>query len=159
MNKGQIFSTDLLFGMVIIIFGFGLMLALTETSSFDAKHARIEKQLQEKTEVALLLLTSSPIGQCDLNVKLPYSINTEKLTSLGSVALKKALLLEDNNVSISLSGGTTLINETPNTANIISIDLNVFVCDNSTKFSDLNTCLSSTIPCNNLQTLTIKVGQ
>ncbi len=169
MHKGQIFSTDLLFGMVILIFGFGLILALAETSMYDSKHTKNEQQLQEKTELALLLLTSSPIGQCDLNgTKIPYSINKDKFAIINATtqkALKKALLLEDNNVTLSFTGTTRtiLIDELLKNPNIISIDTNVLVCTNSTKFNDLNNCLSAVSPCNNtnisIQTVTLKVGQ
>ena len=170
MDKGQIFSTDLLFGMAIILFGFGLMLMLSETSMYDSKHAMNEKQLQEKTQLALLLLTSSSIGQCDLNgTSIPYSINKSKfatITPTTQIALKKLLLLEDKNVQIELSDGTAPIMDPIGTANIITMDINILVCNNSTKFSDLNNCLSATTSCNNLvtqkiqlQQLRIKVGQ
>jgi len=170
MAKGQIFSTDLLFGMVILIFGFGLMLALAETSMYDAKHTKNERQLQEKTELALLLLTSSPIGQCDLNgTKIPYSINKDKFTIINATTqkqLKKALLLEDNNVNLSFTGTastTTLISELVRNANIISIDANIVVCTNTTTFYDLNNCLSAVSPCTNpkisMQKVTLTVGQ
>ncbi|MFA6064760.1 MAG: hypothetical protein WCW44_00635 [archaeon] len=164
MHKGQIFSTDLLFGMVIIIFGFGLMLTLAETSMYDSKHTINEKQLQQKTELALLLLTSSPIGQCDLNgTLLPYSVNKDKIFSMNSKTLKQALLLSDYNVQLTFSDGNKPIFEQTNTSNIISIDVNALICTNKTTFKDLNSCLSSITPCNTskigMQTITLKVGR
>jgi hypothetical protein len=166
MHKGQIFSTDLLFGMVIIILGLGLMIGLIETSTYDSKHASNEKYFEEKTQLALMLLTSSKVGQCDLNgITLPNSINTDKInSSTDAISLKKSILLQDYNIQLKLSKEGEVIKETLPGTRTIAIDINVLVCNKNTTFLDLNNCLSSTTICDNrplisMQTLTLEVGE
>jgi len=165
MHKGQIFSTDLLFAMVIIVLCLGTIVSAYEFNLYNQKQHTIQKDLKEKTETAIIILTNS-VANCQINdfngrtMSLAYSINTNKLTTLAAnpKTLKEALAIQDLNLQIKLSTSGTILNEVINAQNIVGIDLSVMTCNSSATMSDLNACMTLGT-CNNIkkETLSLKV--
>jgi Na+-transporting NADH:ubiquinone oxidoreductase subunit NqrC len=167
MSKGQIFSTDFLFAMIIITLCLGVIASTYEFNLYNQKQHNSQKELKEKTETAIIILTNS-ISNCeikDLNghdISLAYSINLDKLEELASEPelLKKSLAIQDTNIQIQLSKTGKILEEEINSKNIIALDLSVMTCRDSTTIIDLNECMNFG-ECNSIetQTLNIKVGK
>ena len=154
---------------MIIILGFGLIGAISEYSLYQNKEQTNYNELQEKSETAAIALANSPWSDCNFGTThIAYSINTEKinLNVLDTSDLKKRLGVSDLNVQINLSSGNSI--KFPTTAfsanNVAVIDLNVLWCNNNTRFSDMNKCITTDeTSCNSPNIgrakLTIKVGK
>ena len=160
MNKGQIFSTDFLFAMVLIILGLGVLTSLMEFNQYNIKQKAEYNLIKEKTEAAIIALTNNPDYECDINgIILPYSIDTNKILGATPQEIKQKIGLNDYNIQLTFT--ETLQEELINSKTIISIDLNILACDSSTTFSDLTECMkNANCAKNNFQTkkLTLKVG-
>jgi len=168
MGKGQIFSTDLLFAMVLIILALGALAGIAEFNNYNTKQKTIFSSLKEKSETAAITLTNAPWSSCKINeIPLAYSINQISLDSLISTPLeiKKRLALQDNNVQIVMLGipETYYVNDLMLAKNVVTIDLNVVVCTNLTTYTDINSCMNSPALCNNTnfktKTIRMSVGE
>ena len=167
--KGQLFTTDFLIGMIIVILGFGLMTAQLEFTMYQNKETTNYNELAEKAESATITLSDANWSACDINrTSLAYSIDINKINSLNEHEIKKRIGLTDYNANITLTSPTltkNIITEIITNKNIYSIDLNVLTCTNDANFTDLNYCLnySGAGNCNTnkiwMSTLKIKVGK
>jgi len=170
MYKGQIFSTDLLFAMILMILCLGTIISAYEFNLYNQKQDTLQKELKERTETAIIALTNS-VANCQIEdpsgkfISLAYSININKITTLAlnPKILKETLAIQDTNLQIKLSTSGNILAEGINTQNIVAIDINVITCNSSATMKDLNDCMTSPSPCNNpnikMQTLSLKVGQ
>ncbi len=168
MHKGQIFSTDFLFGMILVILGVGLLLASFEINSYNTKENALRSIMKEKVETAALVLVNNIDFDCNYGgTEIAYSINTDKLNleTTNLIKLKEKLGLSDYNVNISLSTPfVAYVTEILPNDNIIGIDLNVLTCTNAIKYADINKCISTSISsCQStaiqLKKLSIKVAK
>jgi len=168
MHKGQIFSTDFLFAMVLIILGIGLLLGSFELNSYNTKEIALRAEMKEKAETAAIVLTNNIDYDCNIGTtEIAYSINTDKLNieKTNTKKLKEKLGLQDYNINIYIDPPlTAYVSEVLPNVNIIGIDLNVLVCTNAMTQTDLNRCISTSLatcqaPKIQLQKLTIKVAK
>ncbi|MFA5931215.1 MAG: hypothetical protein WC821_02805 [archaeon] len=163
MHKGQIFSTDFLFAMALIIMGFGVLASVGEFNLYNTKQKTEFSLLKERAETGIITFANSPKTSCDFNgTSLAYSINTAKIAGITSADRKKLIALQDGNVTLSLTTTSTTqyLTDSVNYENLISFDVNVLVCDKNINYYDLNLCMT-TASCPNLQrgTLNLKVGK
>ena len=143
MNKGQIFSTDFLIAMVLIILGLGVITSVLEFNQYNIKQKAEYDLIKEKTQSAMIALTNNPSLECDINgILLPYSINTNKFSETPLPELKDKLGLRDYNIQVTFT--EVLSEDQINSKTIISLDLNILACDNTAGFSDLNNCMKTT---------------
>jgi hypothetical protein len=156
MNKGQVFSTDMLIGMVLILLGIGFLGSLMEFNLYNTKQQYNINEFNQKTETAVLTLVNSPWSACYVDgVFLPYSISPAKLKTIGSAGIKQRLGLSDYNVNITIGSGfgtEVIIGDAPNGAQVGAIDLNIIVCHKSAGFGDLNKCMRNGTSCENDKT-------
>lgn len=171
MHKGQIFSTDFLFAMILIILGFGVLTSLGEFNLYNTKQKAEFSLLKEKTQTGIITLANSPNLTCDANtISLAYSIDINKLSELtktNSKNLKNIIALPDNNITLSITSALSgtpqyYVNEETNYENIVLIDVNVLLCNKDLNYYDLNVCMTTTNcvrPSLWKGTLTLKVGE
>ena len=145
MSRGQIFSSDFLFAMILVIFGAGLLFSLFEFRAYDAKENSLSSQFDTKSSSALLTLANSPFFACDLNGISPaFSIDANKISQLSPVSIKHLLGLSDYNVQIAISGiSPPVVFDPISSQKIVALDLNIALCINSPSFADLNSCVAS----------------
>ena len=65
MKKGQIFSLDLLFAMILIVLAIGTTIQLLEQNSFNSKEFQEKMKLKQIGETAAELLLTNPIIICE----------------------------------------------------------------------------------------------
>ncbi len=164
MNKGQIFSVDFLFAMILMIFFLGTLFGIGEIKNYETKEDNIRNELEMKSQAALITLTNSKMFSCenDVNLFMAYSIDKDKLDLITTQKeFKEMLGLADYNLSLLLDGGTVNgKNDIHSGRNIYAIDLNVLYCEGTAKFSDINACIGGS--CNakvEQKKLTIKVSK
>lgn len=170
-TKGQLFATDFLIAMTIIILGLGMLGAASEFNMYQNKELTNYGELQEKAEAAAITLSNSTWSDCNLGAtEMAYSINRDKISALsgGASEVKKRLGVSDYNIQILFDNlplsGFPNDTGTPNSKNIAGIDLNVVLCRNTVAFFDLNKCMNTnlascfSIKINRVK-LTIKVGK
>ncbi|MCX6804203.1 MAG: hypothetical protein NTY48_06600 [Candidatus Diapherotrites archaeon] len=171
--KGQIFATDVLIAISLAILGIGLIASTAEFNLYNKKQNRLGDELIQTTETAAAIITNSTWSDCNFGItETPFSINWKKLQKMSSEQIKQKLSLQGYPVNISLLIGEkgnsiatkSIINDTINTDNISSIDLNVFVCSDAAKDGDLTDCMNRGVTCKNgvvinSGTLTIQVGK
>ena len=173
-NRGQLFASDFLIAMTIVILGFGIIASISEFNLYQNKEQTNYKELQEKAEAAAITLTNSTWSTCAFGTsEAAYSINTDKVGLIATAdALKKRLGIADYNVQITLTEHIIKTDISPanfpktaiNSKNIVAIDLNVMWCKNGAKFSDINACMTQQLfDCTDQNigkgTLSIKVGK
>jgi hypothetical protein len=164
MNRGQIFSMDLLASMIIIILGLGLLTSIGEINFYNTKQKQGFESLKQKTETALIILTNSTKFDCNIEgIELAYSIDENKINLLSEAEIKKELGLKDYNAQI-YTQTRTIINDAMGFDNIASIDINIAYCKNTPIFEDINNCMRSEDgACYDtkllLKTLTLRVGK
>ena len=163
MNKGQIFSIDFLFAMVLMIFFLGMLIGLGEMQNYEKKEQTIRAELETRTQAALITLTNSNDFTCktDLGTHLAYSIDLSKLIPKTNIDTKNNLGLKDYNLSILLDN---IIQTGKDDAhfgkNIYAFDINILQCNGIVNFSDINNCMNDTCSGATKQAkLTIKVSK
>jgi cell division protein FtsI/penicillin-binding protein 2 len=145
-NKAQIFSTDFLLAMIIILLGFGLIANLSELNQYNTKNQANMQTLKEKAETAAIIFTNSNEYDCNYGTtKLAYSINMTKLTAISAVPeeLNKKLALQEYKLLIEIDTIPVVgsVDNFLGPKNIEVIDMNVLICDELTKFSDITKIL------------------
>jgi len=145
-NKGQVFTTDFLLAMTVLILGFGLVGAISEFNMYQNKERTNFAELQEKAQLTAITLANSTWADCNFGTtEVAYSINTDKLAALPapqSTELKKRLGISDYNAMIIIGGTQVVSDDISGSGNIASIDLNVMVCNNTATFADLNSSMN-----------------
>lgn len=161
--KGQLFATDFLIAMSIIILGFGMLGALSEFDMYQNKEASNYNELQEKAETAAITLANAGWANCAVgDVNLAYSINIKSDQTLSSDDIKNLLGLKGYAANITV-GGNSYGNVTDPTAglqNVAVVDLNVLTCQtNNIPFADFKDCLNSGVNGPNCKTGPNKVNK
>lgn len=164
--NGQLFATDFLIAMIIVILGFGIMAAQLELNIYQNKEKTNDNALSERTETAAIALANSEWSACDINgTKLAYSINKDKIALLSENTVKERIGLTDYNAQITLVGKSprNIMTEPITNQNIYAIDIDVLTCTKDANFADLNFCMNSLSVCDTpniwMSTLKIKVGK
>lgn len=156
LNKGQIFSIDFLFAMILVIVSMALLMNAIQFKTYEAKDL-VEKQiLAEKTNAAVIALTEGEFScNFDQNIPLAYSVDINKLldaNKLGADIIKQKLGLADYNIHLTVTrypaGGTTIVNDTLG-ENTFFAEMDILACEKSVdiRFADLNKCLVEGISC------------
>jgi len=166
MNKGQIFSTDFLFAMIMIILGFGILAGIAETNQYNLKEKTLMENIKNKAQTAALTIANSSFADCNLNdTNLAYSINTKKISALTEKEIKQKLGLQDYNAQITLKGtpDRNILANVMNTNNIYITTVKVLVCNETTLPTDILECAKNPGACNSAKaekrTLEVKVGK
>jgi len=145
MNKGQIFATDMLIGMILIILGIGFLGSMMEFNLYNTKQQYLINEFNQKTETAAITLVNSSWSACYVDgTYLPYSISPTKLSAIGATEIKKRIGLSDYNIYIAIGTNAAeeiVINEITNGKQVSAIDLNILVCHKAVGFLDLNNCM------------------
>ncbi len=156
MNKGQIFATDLLIAMTLILLGIGFLGSMMEFNQYNSKQQYNTNEFTQKTEAGVLALVNSPWSSCYVDgTNLPYSINPSKLKTIGAEGIKQRIGLSDYNVNIMIGSGAlteSIISEITDGKQVGVIDLNIIVCHTSAGFADLNKCMRNGTACENNKT-------
>ncbi len=151
MNRGQIFSIDLLFGVIILLLGIGILLGAVEINTYNQKQQIAQENINQKTILAAQVITNSTEWDCNFDqFHAAYSINRDKFgnETLGNTLakLKEKTTLMDYNIKLIL--GTDIIyDEISNSNNIVVFDLNVLTCKNTTDFNMLKNCVITSSIC------------
>ncbi|MFA7133773.1 MAG: hypothetical protein WC122_02230 [archaeon] len=151
MNKGQIFSIDLLFAIVLIIFAIGVLIGSAEINNYNQKQQIIKNNLITKTIIGAEVLTNSSEWNCDLNNTHPaYSINTDlfNLNNFTLNEIKTKANLIDYNIRISLND-EILYEDIEENKDAIIHELDILSCTNQTTFNELKECIDKNENCPN----------
>ena len=166
-SKGQIFATDFLIAMVIIILGFGLIAAASEYTLYQNKEQTNYKILQEKAETTAITLANSDWADCGYGVasaktEAAYSINLSNVNNL-TPPDKKNLAISGYPAKITLTKAvsgvvTTMLDDgLANSKNIAITEINVMWCTNAVTYAELKACMQNPIG-NNCSTANIGKG-
>ena len=151
MSKGQLFSTDLLFGVVLLIFGLGILIGAAEMNMYNQKQELTQNELINKTILAAQIITNSNEWDCNFDTThAAYSINKNKFYEPNFTIenIKQKTNLVDYNIRIVI-GEEVIYNEIQNQKNVIAYDLNILTCNNSTTFNMLKYCMNTGANCYN----------
>jgi len=144
MNKGQLFSIDLLFGVILLIFGTGLLLGAAEINTYNQKQQINHDEIMEKTILAAQVITNSSEWDCNFDgTHAAYSLNRDKfLSTFGNTLekIKQKANLIDYNIRINL-GEEIIYDNIITSKELIVFDLNVLTCTNTTDFNMLKKCM------------------
>ena len=156
-TKGQLFATDFLIAMVIIIIGFGTLAAALEFNMYQNKGTTNYNILTEKSEAAAITLANATWADCNFDTaRVAYSINTDKIDpligALTEAEVKKRLGLFDTNTYILITYPDSTIKNIVTDSlfgekNISTMDLNILTCNNSATFADMNGCMTGAAAC------------
>jgi len=150
-NKGQIFSIDLLFAVILLIFAIGLLLGAAEINNYNQKQQNMNAELIQKTIIGAQVITNSSEWDCNLdNTHAAYSLNLDKFKSTSGNTIEKIKQkanLTDYNIKIVIGELTLYEENLLNLKNAISFDLNILTCTNSTNFNMLKNCMSTNYSC------------
>lgn len=151
MSKGQIFSIDLLFGVILLLFGIGVLINAAEINSYNQKQENTYEELVTKTILAAQVITNSAEWDCNFDeTHAAYSLNKDKfLAASGNTIMnikEKANLL-DYNIRITLGEQPSLYDEIINSKDAIVYDLNILTCNNTTDFNRLRKCMNTNSNC------------
>lgn len=149
MHKGQIFSLDVLFAIVILIFGVGLLIGAAEINFYNYRQALEYKELVQKTITGAQVIANSEKWDCNFsNFHSAYSINKDKFQTTTIKEIKTKTNLTDYNIRISI-GDEMIYSDLLSTTNLVVIDLNILACNNFANFSMLKKCMDLGEICNN----------
>lgn len=144
MNKGQIFSTDLLFGLILVVFGIGVLIGSAEINTYNQQQQINHSSLVKKTITGAEIITNSIEWDCDFNqTHVAYSINTTKFNpknfSLEEIKTKTNLV--DYNIRIMIDEEVIYEDIESATYNMLGQELKIITCTNETKFNELKECI------------------
>lgn len=161
IQKGQIFSTDFLMSMIIIILIIGTIINTMEVNNFQNKEKTTKIIMEQKTNLAFNILLTSKEFNCDINgLHLTNTIDENKLnTNLSKI--KEILGLEEYGLEIKIDNQSkhNSLSQEKNTLNITS---NIKTCTNSSNLNfNLDNCRTTSCFEGHLITKEIKflVGQ
>lgn len=125
-KKGQIMTLDFLIATILVIFSIGMLIGMAELRSYNIKEGIIYQDLKEKSEGALIIISSGSLAGCTTNngTTIPFSFNKDKSFELN----KSSLGLEDYNVSLTVDGFFLINDSMDNVQNIISTELELIEC-------------------------------
>lgn len=149
MNKGQLFSIDLLFGVILLLFGVGVLIGAAEMNMYNQKEQIIHNELVEKTILGAQVITNAQEWDCNFdNTHAAYSLNTDKFFDAANTIekIKQKTNLVDYNIRITL-GETIAYDDVMTPKNAIAYDLNILTCTNDTNFSMLKNCMTTNSDC------------
>lgn len=153
MNKGQIFSIDLLFGVILLLFGIGILISAAEINSYNQKQENTHNELVTKTILAAQVITNSTEWDCNFDgTHAAYSLNKDKfLAESGNtiIKIKEKANLMDYNIRITLGELPPLYDELTDSKDAIVYKLDVLTCNNTTDFNMLKKCMSTDLSCYN----------
>lgn len=153
MNKGQLFSIDLLFGVILLLFGIGILISAAEINSYNQKQENNYNELLTKTILASQVITNSTEWDCNFGeTHAAYSLNKDKFSiAFGNTTTKikeKANLL-DYNIKITIGDTPPLYEELINSKDVVVYTLDILTCNNTTDFNMLKKCMSADSTCYN----------
>jgi hypothetical protein len=149
MNKGQIFSIDMLFGMIVLILGVGVLLGAAEINFYNFSQQIRHDELVQKTITGAQVITNSKYFGCKFGeANTAYSINYDTIRSITLEQLKEKANLLDYNIRLTVSG-EVLFDDIENSKNLVGVDLDILHCTNYATFNGLKECLTSNPTCGN----------
>jgi hypothetical protein len=150
MNKGQLFSIDLLFGVIILIFGIGLLISAAEINTYNQKQENNYTELVNKTILATQVITNSIDWDCNFDkTHAAYSINKDKFLATPGNTIKEKANLIDYNIRITIGELPPIYDEIINSKDAIVYELEILTCNNTTDFNMLKNCMSTNSTCYN----------
>ncbi len=127
MNKGQIFSIDLLFASIIAILLIGVLINVIEIKNYEQKDSILQTDFDLSSEAALNVLLNGKYS-CEFNnINISNSIDRGKLHNSTIEELSKELGLIDKNFEIWTID--TLSNSPIKSKGIIGENANVYEID------------------------------
>ncbi|NMA44421.1 MAG: hypothetical protein GX950_01240 [Candidatus Diapherotrites archaeon] len=140
-QKGQIFSTDFLIAMIIIILIIGVIISAIELRNFEHKEKISKNIMEQKTNLAFNTLITNKEINCNINeLQLINTIDLNKLQNKKN--LKEMIGLDEYEIQIKI-GSQTIGQLTNNDINNkLVIKTKIMSCENSSNLSgiDLNNC-------------------
>lgn len=100
MNKGQIFSIDLLLASIIAILLIGVLINTVEIKNYEQKESILSEELRLSSEAALLNLLNGKYSCKFAYTNLTNSIDFYKLNNAEIIDIEKTLGLLDSNFEI-----------------------------------------------------------
>lgn len=150
MNKGQIFSIDLLFAVILLIFAIGILISAAEINSYNQKQELEHKEITQKTILGAQVITNSTEWDCNFDgAHAAYSLNIDKFLSNENniEKIKQKANLLDFNIRINFGELAPVYDEIITTENTIVYELNILTCTNSTDFNMLKKCMTTNETC------------
>lgn len=159
-DKAQIFTVDVIISIILVILAMGVVSAVAEFNFYNSKQQLLYDSLKQKAETAAIVLANSDWSTCSIgNTNLAYSVNFYKINSVGhEMDIKKKLGLQDYNVQIKI-GGWEILSDSMTSQNVVSVDLNVFYCNQLPPADSILNCLNNARCSDNKQKLSITVGK
>ena len=152
MNKGQIFSIDMLFAIILLIFSIGIIIGSAEINTYNQKQQINQNNLITKTIIGAEVITNSNEWKCDLNnTHLPYSINMNKFntTNFPLEKIKEKANLTTYNIRISINNEIIYNENIEENKDLIVHELEILTCTNQTTFNELKECIDKNENCPN----------
>ncbi len=119
-------TTDLLFALILVIFSLGTLIGISELRMYELKEDMIYKDVLEKSEAGLIVLSGGGLVGCEdgNGLFLPFSFDETKK----SLLTKKNLGLEDYNVILKIDNETVFTDNLNDTKNVISTKISLVKC-------------------------------
>lgn len=147
MHKGQVFSVDMLFGIILLIFGIGILIGAAEINFYNYRETLEQKEILQKAIIGAQIFSNSEELDCYFSdMHLPYSINREKLVLMDIEGIKQKTNLTDYKIQISINE-EVIFSDTDSTTDLIAIDLNILTCNNYADFNMLKACMTKNERC------------
>lgn len=143
MNKGQIFSIDMLFGIIVLIFGVGLLIGAAELNFYNSRQTLEHNELIQKAIIGAEVITNYKEWDCNLtNTHPAYSINKDKLRLKTISEIKQKANLTEYNIRITIDEEILFTDsQIQEASNLTAFDLNILTCNDSADFNSLRNCI------------------
>lgn len=150
-NKGQIFSIDLLFGVILLLFGIGILIGAAEINNYNQKQQMNHEELVQKAILGAEIITNAKEWDCNFDgTHAAYSLNKNTFAiDAGNTIeqIKEKANLRDYNLRIMINQNI-IYDEIVNYKDAIVFDLNIVTCtNNTTDFEMLRNCMNSKTAC------------
>lgn len=149
-NRGQIFSLDLIFATILLIFFIGVLINVVELKHYEKKENILINELQFESETSLNLLIAGEFSCEYQGIKLSSTINPTKIIQATNEEIIDSLALYNKNFEILINNNPIKINGELSKKNLIVYELNILTCEEfeeELKINDLLLCLNNKEEC------------